>query len=77
LAGIPSITSAGLDVALDAFYDKALSDSTVQALHSAGVKVKFLQGVETDRQRKARQRAEYVPPITDAPRTRTGKSLPN
>lgn len=56
VSGIPSISSAGLDVALDAYYDKVLSDATVQALHNAGVKVKFLQGVQTENQREKQRR---------------------
>ena len=55
VAGIPSITSAGLDVALDVYYDKVISNATVQALHNAGAKAKFLNGVETQRQREQRR----------------------
>lgn len=54
--GIPSITSAGLDAALDVFYDQALSSATVQALHNAGVKVKFLGGAKTQAQLREERR---------------------
>lgn len=56
-SGIPSITSAGLDVALDIFYDKAVSSATVQALHDAGAKLKFLgKNIKTEAQRDAEGR---------------------
>lgn len=57
VSGIPSIGGVGLDVALDMYYDKALSGDTVTALHNAGVKVKFLgNGTTTAAQQEAARR---------------------
>lgn len=68
-SGIPSISSVGLDAALDVYYNKALSPETVQALHDAGVKVKFLPGKpQTEAGRVASQRKINRPAAQKPPR---------
>jgi hypothetical protein len=73
VSGIPSVSSVGLDAALDMYYNRELSPATVEAIRSAGARPRFLPNTRTGKQRKNQQRKIKRP--ANAPDT-NGQSRP-